>query len=213
MDLSKQQNVNWLRQLGFEVKVISTKSLTDILVTDQLSRNVVIADTAEDIYGCQLISDDRRSEIHKAYYGLTSLQDQRKWPARHLTSSTPSSTKEMSRKSTTISYFLPVDDKGDVVRVCRVLFTNTLRVTDRQIRTVISKIDKTGVISPENRGGRTKKQQSRDRNISNLVDTHINKFPRVESHYCRRESSCKYLSFDLSLTKMHTMYLSENTVS
>ena len=47
-------------------------------------------------------------------------------------------------------------------------------------------------------------------NISDLVDAHINKFPRVESNYCRRESSCQYLCSDLTLTKMHKMYLSEN---
>ena len=97
-------------------------------------------------FGCELLSEERCLNILRTYYSLSSLQEQRSWLARHLTSTTPTFHKENSRKSCTISYFLPIDEKGDTVRVCRSLFTNTLQVTDRQVRTVISKLTEVGIV-------------------------------------------------------------------
>lgn len=40
----------------------------------------------------------------------------------------------------------------------------------------------------------------------NLVKEHINSFPKVESHYCRRDSSKLYLSSDLNKAVMYRLY-------
>ena len=161
-------------------------------------------------FGCELLSEERCLNILRTYYSLSSLQEQRNWLARHLTSTTPTFHKENSRKSCTISYFLPIDEKGDTVRVCRSLFTNTLQVTDRQVRTVISKLTEVGIVRPELRGGQPKPQQARDIRVRYLVDEHIQRFPKVESHYCRADTTFQYLSADVSLTKMHQMYQKEH---
>ena len=161
-------------------------------------------------YGCEVVPEERRAEIIKAFHNLPSLQEQRNWLARHISTSTPKTNKENSRKSRNIDYYLPIDDNGDAVSVCRPMFLNTLRVTDRQVRVVLKKTDATGILQQEMRGGRPKKQAARDTNITKLVDAHIKRFPKVESHYCRAESSFQYLSADLTITKMHQMYNDEH---
>lgn len=49
----------------------------------------------------------------------------------------------------------------------------------------------------------------RDALLTDGITTHINKFPRVESHYCRKSSTREYLHEGLKLLKMFSMYLSD----
>ena len=44
----------------------------------------------------------------------------------------------------------------------------------------------------------------------NRILAHINRFPRMESHYKRKNTSRKFLSPDLTVAKMHQMYMAEN---
>lgn len=39
-----------------------------------------------------------------------------------------------------------------------------------------------------------------------LVKEHIDSFPRIESHYCRRDSQKQYLLPDLNISKMYRLY-------
>lgn len=43
--------------------------------------------------------------------------------------------------------------------------------------------------------------------ILNQIDSHIRSFPARESHYSRKDSEKHYLSSDLSVSKMHELYL------
>ena len=38
------------------------------------------------------------------------------------------------------------------------------------------------------------------------VINHINRFPRVESHYCRKDTKREYLDPKLSIAKMYELY-------
>ena len=40
----------------------------------------------------------------------------------------------------------------------------------------------------------------------NEVREHINKFPTVDSHYCRAQSQRKYLEASLNISTMYTLY-------
>ena len=48
-----------------------------------------------------------------------------------------------------------------------------------------------------------------DRSLREYVERHIDRFPRMESHYCRKKTSYQYLSPDLSLIKMYELYQQE----
>lgn len=49
------------------------------------------------------------------------------------------------------------------------------------------------------------------RKVSNdakrVIKDHINSFPRMPSHYCRSNTSRDYLESNLSISKMHSLYV------
>lgn len=83
-------------------------------------------------------------------------------------------------------------------------------MTEKTVRTVLSKIKESGVLETEKRGGRAKSLQDRDKTVRDAITKHINRFPRVESHYCRASTSKEYLHSDLNLYKMLEMFNKEN---
>ena len=69
------------------------------------------------------------------------------------------------------------------------MFLNTLDIAERQVWTVLDKTTATGVLEKENRGGIPFVQKERDARIRDLVKTHINRFPRAESHYFQADTN------------------------
>lgn len=76
------------------------------------------------------------------------------------------------------------------------------------VSTALSMLEN-GVVRESLCGGRRDGQMRRDAEIRKAVLTHIEKFPRVESHYCRKDSQKQYLHPDLNACTMHRMYLAE----
>ena len=61
------------------------------------------------------------------------------------------------------------------------------------------------VIAPDQRGKNKKKTISPE--IIESVKEHINLFPRVPAHYCRKDTEMEYLDSDLNVRLMHKFYL------
>ena len=116
--------------------------------------------------------------------------------------------RKSNRKKRTLHYFL-LTESGHQLRVFKVLFLNTLNISERQIRTVVLKITTTGAVESERRGGRQGSYIERDAEIHDRVRKHMDRYPRMESHYCRSTSNKEYLSHELTVTKMHAMYNEE----
>ena len=76
--------------------------------------------------GCPSVDEERRRDINRYYYNMGSLEEQRQWISRHVKSMEPKMAGADSRKTRSIEYYLPSDVSGDVVRVFRVTFLNTL---------------------------------------------------------------------------------------
>ncbi len=68
--------------------------------------------------------------------------------SRHVQHSHPRKA-DGTRKKRTLHYNLP-DDQGISKRVCRIMFLNTLGVSEHQVRTALSKISYDGVMESEN---------------------------------------------------------------
>lgn len=94
--------------------------------------------------------------------------------------------------------------------VCKKLFLNTLFVSEKVVRTSLSKVKESGVLETEKRGGRPKALQAKDKTVRDAITAHITRFPRVKSHYCRASTSKEYLHPDLRLCKMVSMFNEEN---
>ena len=86
------------------------------------------------------------------------------------------------------------------------MFLATLCISDRQVATMQEKKGPDGTLSNEKRGGYFGQRASDAVKETADVLARINQFPRIESHYVRKDSSKRYLSPDLTVPKMYDMY-------
>ena len=89
------------------------------------------------------------------------------------------------------------------------MFLNTVGISERQIRTALSKTNSYGMVESEKRGGVDKIRAELAKIMKQGVGDHINRFPRTESHYCRKNNNRQYLAEDLTVRRMYEMYCSE----
>ena len=89
------------------------------------------------------------------------------------------------------------------------MFLNTLNISDKTVRTALDKKQLTGTIEKDRRGGRPKSLAEEDKIKRDAILQHINRFPRMESHYCRKDSKRDYLHPDLNKQMMYEMFLKE----
>nr|CAI5860046.1 unnamed protein product [Callosobruchus analis] len=111
---------------------------------------------------------------------------------------------EGSRRKFSRSYFLKKENV--LIKVCKLMFLNTLDIGFKRIRYTMEKCrGGSGICTPDNRGrhGNHKRVSDEDRKI---VMDHISKFPAYKSHYSRSHSNKRYLSPDLSIQQMYRLY-------
>lgn len=156
---------------------------------------------------CDAVTETLRQSIFQEYYSLASLHLQREFILRHVESGDKRrNSSNSTRRQKTNVYYLTV--QGNRIKICKKLFLNTLAISDRTVRTALKKLTPSGTVEKERRGGRqSAKVVERDRRIRQEIEEHIQRFPRVESHYCRSSSSKEYLHPDLNLRKMYSMFL------
>ena len=112
-------------------------------------------------------------------------------------------TKPGSRRSSTYEYFLQIQEKN--VKVCKKMSLDTLDISDRFVATALTKKNSLGTCDAEKRGKQSQRANSKDSEKEEI--RRHNSFPRVESHYTRRDSTREYLESSLSLQKKYDMYV------
>ena len=87
----------------------------------------------------------------------------------------------------------------------------TFDISSGRLNRAIAKQNIHGGVLPGNARGRYDHSKQRlPHDAVERVKTHISSFPAYVSHYSRTQSQKKYLSSDLNVTKMHSLY--ENSV-
>ncbi|XP_018575336.1 uncharacterized protein LOC108914106 [Anoplophora glabripennis] len=215
---NKQKLAKSLRNQGLEYISYSTKKT----IPARKLKERCVSETCK-LYGknCYEIDEEMRQNIFELFCGIRDLHSQREFLIRHIEKRKPKKTRvsdtTKSRRQQTLIYKLTANNK-DVV-VCKKLFLNTLGVTEKMCRTALSKVTEVGLLEKDLRGGRQRNEETKNREklINIAIHEHIDRFPKVESHYRRAKTNRMYLHPDLSLQKMYAMYLEdlaakENTV-
>ena len=158
---------------------------------------------------CGNFTENQRESIMKDFYSLGKLELQREFICRHVVKEESKVKKGGSRRQLTYRYFLTIN--GILLPVCKNFFLKTLAISEKMMRTSLSKLSLHGTVEKEKRGGRRRCLQERDEAINSDMTAHILRFPKVESHYCREKSSRQYLHSELNLVKMYEMYKQEIT--
>ena len=105
------------------------------------------------------------------------------------------------------SYFFKKGDKK--VRICQTFFKNTLSISDGPIIHAFKTRSNMGVFEGPDKRGKHSPSNKTSADSLNFVKSHIEKFPVMESHYCRRSSKRLYLDSKHSIAKMYELYLTE----
>ena len=160
----------------------------------------------------QSISSDEREVLFCDFWKLGDLLKQREFIARHVTKK-PVKAKicpSMKRsKSCAVQYSFTVN--GKAIAVCKMFFLHTLDISEQMILTSINKVGENGHLQPEKRSLPNKRKLPFE--LRQDIMNHINKFPTVESHYCRKSSAKQYLPQGLNLAEMYRLYSQECMLS
>lgn len=143
-----------------------------------------------------------RDIIFRKYWSLPSQSEKYNFIARCVSEIPKQKNAEnVSRRTCTRKYTLrPPNHK--VIPVCQTMFLNTLGITTQPVNTAMKKLRLGAPTLKDQRGSGTRRPRAIDTQITDNVIQHINMFPRVESHYIRKDSSREYLA----ITGMYRLY-------
>lgn len=135
---------------------------------------------------CSTVTEPERQSIVNAFYGTASLQLQREFIVRKTKKETKTK-RQISSRVMSNYYYLP--KVGGKVKVCKKMFLNTLNVSEKTVRTALAKKQDSVIIELDKRGGRSQVLTNKDEAVRNAIEAHIQRFPRMESHYCRKSTT------------------------
>lgn len=152
------------------------------------------------------VTENCRAKLFKEYWEMASLQRQRDFLGsciEQIQLKYRRITAEMPGKPNSAFYFIV---NGERVRVCKIFLINTLGITERTIRTVISaRASGTGIVVEDKRGKHGKQRKANEEVIKS-VRNHIDSIPRIESHYVRKYTTREFIDGGLSIAELHRHY-------
>lgn len=101
-------------------------------------------------------------------------------------------------------YFQKNNEK---IQVCQKFFMATLCISVDVISDALNKVDSLGLYTADDKRGKKSPPNKTKKEDVQFVKDHIESFPVMESHYCRKDSKKKYLYPDVKSTvKMYSLY-------
>lgn len=155
--------------------------------------------------GCRILSLNTVHELHKTFYKL-NYNEQQLFLLKYI------HIREMKRRrkgktdATSLKlagYDFNINNKP----VCRKTLLNVFSITIKRVRVLQNKL-KDGEVAPrDKRGIHLNRRHATNKNTRDLIREHVKSFPLIENHYSRNVSAKKCLSIDLSVRKMHRLYI------
>ena len=135
-------------------------------------------------------TEDEREQIFQTYYALETYERQRSFICDMILKVTPAR-KTTGRKSKSLQYYLAIGGRRE--RVCQNFFLKTLDIGRKTVSyTIERKIH--GTFGGKDRRGRHEPSSKVTEDRIKFVREHINSFPRMDSHYTRKNTSKQYLA-------------------
>ncbi|KAI4465998.1 dna-directed rna polymerases i ii and iii subunit rpabc2 [Holotrichia oblita] len=99
---------------------------------------------------------------------------------------------------------------SDCIQVCKAFFLGTLSISHDPIDNAIAGVNNNGLFNAvDKRGRKTPSNKTPDQDIQRIKN-HIESFPTMESHYCRKNTKRQYLDPSLSITKLYDLLKDES---
>jgi hypothetical protein len=153
-------------------------------------------------------SEDQRRKLCQEYWDLADDKQQKihlssfffKIPVKRVLVSSK------NHKSFSRIYQLKCFESGERKRVCFKFFCATFSISHRVTDCLMNKVSESGLYTGYDRRIDSRPANATSSENIDHIKNHINLFPRVESHYCRKDSRKLYLSSDLSISKLYDLY-------
>ena len=152
----------------------------------------------------------QRQDIFHNFWLMSDHTRQRDFICSHVTAKQKKRNRtEKSRRKKTYHYFLSAN--GQKVKVCKAVFLSTLNIGERMVSyTLNHALTNTGQ-GIQDRRGRHPPGFKKAPELFDFVREHINSFPKMESHYARKNTSKKFLESTLNIRKMYHLYVTKCT--
>mgnify|MGYP007063906257 CR=1 FL=1 len=149
-----------------------------------------------------------REEIFKNYWSQGNIDLQRNFISRCMSTINPKyryPTENRPHRNLNHAFYLENNEKN--IRICKKFLVATLGITNRSIRTVISK-SQDGLLANDERG-KHKSHLTISNELKESVRTHIKTIPVIESHYTRAKTSKNYIEGGKTITQLYEDYKKE----
>lgn len=166
-------------------------------------------------FNCSNINEDSRLKLCKSYWAL-SFVEQKNFILQNVECLAPKYRRPRNEsaipRQTAKKYFFIHNDIK--TRVCQQFFLSTLNISNRcVISAFLGRDEFGGHFSAEDKRGKKPPINKTSQEIIDNVKKHIESFPSMESHYCRKNSQRKYLDSQLSIRKMYDLFKKQHPQS
>lgn len=155
------------------------------------------------------MTEEERREIHETFWKLGDHE--RQWEFIRTNSMCKKTALQKdkldNKRKVSRTYYFEINTRP--IKICKQMFMRTLGICDSWIASAYSHINPTkgNTVSPDKRGRHPFHKKAITPEKIATVKEHINLFPRVPSHYCRKRTKREYLERGLSINKMSKFYL------
>ncbi|KAF6205401.1 hypothetical protein GE061_019573 [Apolygus lucorum] len=154
---------------------------------------------------CATLTEDMRQSIFQRFWKKLTWDQRKTYISTLIETEAPTNLKNRkdrneSRRSLTLRYYLkpPGYEK---IRVCKKLFLNTLAITDWLVKESVERPTIEQAERPDCEGDedepvtskRNKRQSAESENKMNKLRLFLQSLPKMESHYCRKNTSKLFL--------------------
>lgn len=152
------------------------------------------------------VAEAKREEIHKSFWNMGNINDQRIFIIRHMSEVKTKYQKKLPDRKRSYNFLYNFSVNGNEVVVCKKFFMATLNVSSKIIFTATKKKSKEGFKAADKRGKHGHYGRAVDPQIKENIRNHIKSFPLIDSHFCRARTSKKYIDGSLNLSTMYRLY-------
>lgn len=152
-------------------------------------------------------SNEDSLSIFRNFWKLASESEQRQFIGSLVSREKKQVTRTgniQSRRAHTYLYNL--SKNSEKIRVCKGFFLSCLNVTDSLVTSIMQARNENYFVENSKRG-KCESVNKIPEIAKNFIKSHINSFPRVPSHYTRKDTSKEYLEKDLNLQTMYELYV------
>ena len=154
-------------------------------------------------------NQQQREHIFHEFWASKSYKKQKEFISHTVIEKQPERVfmkRSTSKPKQTREYYL--NTESEKFKLCKVFYLETLDVSPGIVDTALKKrTPLCGITENDKRGKYQHRPNTIPLPVINDVKDHIDSFPRIESHYCRKSSKKEYLEGDLSIKKLYELYV------